>query len=137
MKTPLIALFIFIAATLTACGGSSFEWFPKVQDTTPPTVTATIGSTIFTNSTTYHKTIPPSVSVTLNGTDIGSAPVTIYYTTNNADPTTSSASFTTSGSVSIDKNTLLTDLTSPWVLKFLGYDTVSNKSSIITIMFKP
>ena len=123
MKKIYFPLLIVFVATLTACG-SNFEWFPKVADTTGPTVSATVGGKTFTNSTTYHSTIPPATSVTLSGTDITSVPVTIYYTTNGSAPTTSFTTYTAP-----------IQITDYWALRFFGKDSVGNQSSPITLTF--
>lgn len=123
MKKIYFPLLIVFVATLTACG-SNFEWFPKVADTTAPTVSATVGGKTFTNNTTYHSTIPPTTSVTLSGTDITSIPVTIYYTTNTA---LTESSFTT--------YTAPVQISAYWALRFFGKDSVGNQSSTVTLTF--
>lgn len=122
--TPLV---ILVAATLTACG-SNFEWFPKVADTSPPSITATIsGKTIFNNSTTHVTTLPASITFS------ASEATTIYYTTNGADPTTASASIDYPAQVTGPSITV-TDT----VLKFFGIDKSAgkNSSTIVSGMIK-
>jgi hypothetical protein len=75
MKRSYIPALIIVAAALAACGGTDFEWFPKVQDTTPPVVT--VSGPVFTNST-GHAALSSTVSFSAN------EPATIYYTTNSA-----------------------------------------------------
>jgi len=121
---PLMAL----AATMSACGEpSNFEWFPKVDDTFAPTVSASIaGKSIFNNSTTHVSALPQTVTFSAN------EPATIYYTTNGSEPTTTSASVniatgnasTTGPEISITNT----------VLKFFGIDkaTAPNQSATVT-----
>ncbi|NJD90250.1 MAG: hypothetical protein FIA91_01830 [Geobacter sp.] len=114
-RTPLL---ILTAATLAACG-SNFEWFPKVEDTAAPVITATIsGKTIFNNSTTHVSTLP--ANVTFSATEAA----TIYYTTNGTDPTTASASIAYPAQVTGPSITL-TDT----ILKFFGIDKSASKNS--------
>ena len=125
MKKFCTPLLILTAATISACG-SNFEWFPKVPDTTPPDITATIsGKTIFNNSTTHVTTLP--ASVTFSSTEAA----TIFYTTNGSDPTTSSASITVSSPVNGPTITV-TDT----ILKFFGIDKSSNSSTIVSGIIK-
>lgn len=123
---PLMAL----AATISACG-SDFEWFPKVDDTFAPTVSASIaGKSIFNNGTTHVSTLPQTVTFSAN------EPATIYYTTNNSEPTTASASVDiATGNSSATGPTI--SITST-VLKFFGIDkaTTPNQSATVTNMIK-
>lgn len=120
-KTTLAALFL-ASATLTACG-SNFEWFPKVPDTTAPTITATVGGkTIFSNSTTHVASLPATVTFAT------SEAATVFYTTNGSEPTQSSASVATT-TVSVPGPTISVSGT---ILKFFGIDQSSNKNSSAT-----
>lgn len=114
-RTPLL---ILAASTISACG-NNFEWFPKVPDTTPPVITATIsGKTIFHNSTTHVTSLP--ASIIFSSTEAA----TIYYTTNGNEPTTSSTSIEIS---SPGVGPLITATAT--VLKFFGIDHSPNKNS--------
>jgi len=75
MKKSYIPALIIMAAALAACGGTDFEWFPSVTDTTPPVVT--VSGPVFTNST-GHAALPSTVSFSAN------EPATIFYTTNSS-----------------------------------------------------
>lgn len=120
MTTTKVLILIAIAATLSACG--DFEWFPKVVDTTPPTVSAFIaGKPIFNNGTTHVTAFP--ASVTFNTTE----PATIYYTTSGLEPTTASASVVTTANTAAGPSIIART-----VLKFFGIDSLSNSSAIQT-----
>lgn len=120
MKTIKILFIMIIAAAVSACG-SNFEWFPKVTDTTGPTVTATVGGKTFTNNSTTHVTALPA-SVTFFTTEAA----TIYYTTNGNTPTTSSTAVVTTANTAAGPSISVTDT----VLKFFGIDSSSNASAI-------
>jgi len=123
MKTIKILILMVIAATVSACG-SNFEWFPKVADTTPPTVSASIaGNAIFNNNSTHVTALPATV------TFFASETATVYYTTNNSDPTVSSPSVTISTSSGATGPSITVTNT---ILKFFGIDQLSNKSAIQT-----
>lgn len=130
MKTVKTLIFLSTAAALSACG-SNFEWFPKVADTTPPTVTATVASSsspnastaLFNNRTTHLPSFPATVTFSTDEA------ATIYYTTNGSTPTTASSSVKASTSASVTGPSITVTNT---VLKFFGIDTLSNKSSIQT-----
>lgn len=125
MKKFYAPLLILAVATISACG-SNFEWFPKVPDTTPPVITATInGKTIFNNSTTHVTTLP--VSVVFSTTETA----TIYYTTNGNDPTTASTAISVSNPVNGPSITVTNT-----ILKFFGIDKSSNSSTIISGIIK-
>jgi hypothetical protein len=115
LYTPAL---ILTAAALSACG-SNFEWFPKVADTTPPVITATVGGNTFTNNSTTHvSSLPAIVTFTSNEA------ATIYYTTNGSEPTTSSTAVDATSSV-VGPTITLTNT----VLKFFGIDKSANKNS--------
>lgn len=119
---PLVA----ITLTISACGGSDFEWFPTVSDTTAPAITATVsGKQLFANRTTHVSSYPATVTFS------SSEAATIYYTTNGSEPTTSSAS---ADSVSGPWPSIITDT----VLKFFGIDkaTKPNQSTTVTTYIK-
>jgi hypothetical protein len=119
MKKFCAPILILAAAGLSACG-SNFEWFPKVADTTPPVITATVGNSAFSNNSTTHvSSLPASVSFTSNEA------ATIYYTTNGSDPTTSSPAVDAGTSPVAGPTITLTNT----VLKFFGIDKSSNKNS--------
>lgn len=125
MKKIYTPLLILAAATISACG-SNFEWFPKVPDTTPPVITATIrDKTIFNNSTTHLSTLPSTV--TFSATEAA----TIFYTTNGSDPTTASASINYPSQANGPSITI-TDT----ILKFFGMDKSSNSSTIVSGIIK-
>lgn len=109
---------ILTAAALSACG-SNFEWFPKVADTTPPVITATVGGNTFTNNSTTHVSSLPAI-VTFSANEAA----TIYYTTNGSEPTTSSTSVAATASV-VGPTITLTNT----ILKFFGVDKSANKSA--------
>jgi len=112
---------LLAAAVLSACGGSTFELFPDFKDTSGPTVTASIANfTSFRNSTTHVSSFPAAVTFTADEA------ATIYYTTNNSDPTTASPSITASANTPISGPSI----TVSSVLKFFGVDSLANASSI-------
>lgn len=111
---------MIIAATVSACG-SNFEWFPKVSDTTGPTVTATVGGIAFANNSSTHVPSLPA-SVTFFTTEAA----TIYYTTNGDTPTTSSTAVVTSANTAAGPSISITNT----ILKFFGIDSLSNASAI-------
>jgi len=124
--------FMALAATISACGQpDNFEWFPDVDDTFAPAVSASIaGKSIFNNSTTHVSTLPQTVTFSAN------EPATIYYTTNNSEPTTTSASVSiATGNSSATGPTISITNT---VLKFFGIDkaTTPNQSATVTSMIK-
>jgi len=113
MKKSHIPALILMAAVLAACGGTDFEWFPKVQDTTPPVVTIT--GPVFTNST-GHAALHSTVSFSAN------EPATIYYTTNSAaaEAAFTPVEFSASPVVAFTLDAATT------VLRFFGIDKSSN-----------
>lgn len=117
MKTVKTLALITITAVLSGCG--KFEWFPDYIDDVPPTVTGTINNISFSNNTTIYPSIPSNV--TLSATDI-SEPVTIFYTTNGTDATSTYAAPLTIS----DKS---------WSLTVYGKDAVGNKSTPYTVKF--
>lgn len=120
---------VAIVLTLSACG-SNFEWFPKVDDTTAPAISATVsGKPLFDNRTTHLSSLPATVTFSAN------EPATIYYTTNGSDPTKSSASVDIpSTNSSATGPSIITDT----ILKFFGIDksTKQNQSATITTHIK-
>lgn len=122
-----------ITLTISACGGSDFEWFPPVSDTTAPAISATVASDsspgvskpLFANRTTHVSSYPATVTFSSNEA------ATIYYTTNGSEPTTASAS---ANSVTGPWPTIITDT----VLKFFGIDkaTQPNQSTTVTTYIK-
>jgi hypothetical protein len=120
MKRSTVLLIAGATMTIAACG-NNFEWFPTVQDTTPPAVSASIsGNSIFDNRTAHISSLPANVTFATNEA------ATIYYTTNGETPTTSSssvdiasASSTTGPSISVTNT----------ILKFFGVDHSANKNS--------
>lgn len=116
------------ALALSACG-SNFEWFPKVEDSTPPTVSATIsGQTLFNNHTTHVNSLPATVTFS------SSEAATIFYTTNGTDPSTSSASVDVTTTSVSGPTITITDT----ILKFFGIDKSAkkNKSTTVTSTIK-
>jgi len=113
MKKSYIPALIIMAAALAACGGTDFEWFPKVTDTTPPVVT--VSGPVFTNST-GHAALHSNVSLSAN------EPATIYYTTNSAaaDTAFTPVEFSSSPVVAFTLDAATT------VLRFFGIDKSSN-----------
>lgn len=121
---PALAL----TATLSACG--DFEWFPDVEDTFAPGVTASIsGNPLFDNHTTVVN-LPATVTFSAN------EPATIYYTTNGSAPTTSSASVNIPSANTSAQGPAIT-LTNT-VLKFFGIDKSPklNQSTTVTSYIK-
>jgi len=116
-------LILAVPLCLTACG--NFEWFPEVDDSTAPTIAATVGgNAIFNNRTTHVATLPASVVFTANEV------TTIYYTTNGAtEPTTASPSvqITTSSGASVANLITLTNT----ILWFFGIDQSNNSTAKI------
>lgn len=114
---------VAVALALPACG-SNFEWFPKVEDSTPPTVSATIsGQSLFNNHTTHVSNLP--ATVTFSATEAA----TIYYTTNGSEPTTSSASVDLVSISATGPSITLTDT----ILKFFGIDKSAKKNQSATV----
>lgn len=123
MKTTKVLTLIAMAATVAACG--SFEWFPPVADTTPPTVSASIsGNSIFNNRTTHVSALPATVTFFS-----ANEPATIYYTTNGTAPTTSSSSVVIPSTTGVAGPSISVTNT---ILKFFGIDKSSNSSAIQT-----
>lgn len=123
MKITRAILIVAAPLVITACG-SNFEWFPKVADTTPPTVTAKIsGIQIFNNSSTHVTSLPANV---IFYTDEAA---TIYYTTNGNDPTESSPSVVISSAAGATGPSITATST---ILKFFGIDTSTNKNRSTT-----
>lgn len=113
---------ILLAAALTACGSTDFEWFPKVDDTTPPVVS--LSGLTFRNST-GHAPLLSTVSFSAN------EPATIYYTTN------SSADVSAFTSVDFSSTPVpgFTLTTATNILRFFGIDKSPNlnKSTVQTV----
>jgi len=125
MKKSYITALIIVAAALAACGGTDFEWFPKVEDTTPPVVTATISNTTFLNSsssTVHASSLPATVTFSAD------EPATIYYTTNGSDPSTTSPSLEFSATPVQGPGISVTNT----VLKFFGIDKSKNLNKSTT-----
>lgn len=123
MKIAKAILAVAAPLIIAACG-SNFEWFPAVQDTTAPTVTAQIsGIQIFNNSSTHVSTLPANVIFFAN------EPATVYYTTNGSEPTASSASVAiTSAGGSTGPSISVANT----ILKFFGIDQSDNKNKSTT-----
>lgn len=129
MKKSYIPALIIMAAALAACGGTDFEWFPPVTDTSPPIITATISNVTFQNNSTaatVHTSALPA-TVTFSADE----PATIYYTTNGNDPSTTSPSIEYSSSPVAGPGISVTKT----ILKFFGIDKATNlnKSATRTI----
>lgn len=129
MKLGKLIPALALVSTLAACG-DDFEWFPDVEDTFAPSVTASIsGNPLFENRTTLVS-LPATVVFSAN------EPATIYYTTNGAVPSTSSASVNiTSANTSTPGPSI--SLTNT-VLKFFGIDKSPklNQSNTVTTYIK-
>jgi chitobiase/beta-hexosaminidase-like protein len=129
MKKSYIPAVIMMTTALAACGGTDFEWFPRVVDTTPPVVLATISNTTFQNNssaaTVHASPLPATVTFSVN------EPATIYYTTNGTDPSTTSPSLEFSSTPVQGPEIPVTRT----ILKFFGIDksTSQNKSTTKTI----
>jgi hypothetical protein len=119
MKKSYIPALIIMAAALAACGGTDFEWFPKVTDTTPPVVVATISNATFrnTSSATAHVSSLPA-TVTFSADESA----TIYYTTNGSDPLITSPSIEFSSAPVPGPGISVTNT----ILKFFGIDKSAN-----------
>ncbi len=114
---------ILLAAALTACGSTDFEWFPKVNDTTPPVISLT-GPTFRNNS--GHATLNTTV-VSFSADE----PAMIYYTT--------SATAAESAFTSLDFSTTpvvgFTITAANTILRFFGIDKSPNlnKSTVQSV----
>jgi len=129
MKLIKIIPALAIVSTISACG-EDFEWFPDVEDTFAPSITASIsGSPLFDNRTTVVS-LPATVTFSAN------EPATIYYTTNGAAPSTTSASvnIAVANSATLGPTITITNT----VLKFFGIDksTRLNQSNTVTTYIK-
>jgi len=121
MKKLSTTAVLLAAAALSACGGSTLEFFPDYSDTSAPTVTASIsGTTSFRNNTTHVAAFPVTV------TFLSDEAATIYYTTNGADPTVASSSFVASANTPISGPSITINT----ILKFFGVDTLANAAAI-------
>lgn len=117
-----------IAITISACGGSKFEWFPTTQDTTPPVISAKAknANVAFKNTSTMTIALPDTVVFTAN------EPTTIYYTTSGVDPVVPDSPHVTISNISggsvdgpvIDETDTL--------LIILGVDKSGNKSPLLS-----
>lgn len=122
MKKSYIPALIMMTAALAACGDTTFEWFPRVTDTTPPNIVVTVSNTTFQNNSTAATVRTSSLPATV--TFSANEPATIYYTTNSTDPTTSSASVEFSSGPVSGPGISVTKT----VLKFFGIDKSENKN---------
>lgn len=123
MKISVACAIVAVTFTLSACGGSTFEWFPATPDSTAPTITAKIqGNSIFSNRTTH-------ISAAANVVFSTNEAATIYYTTNATDPTITS-SFVVAPANTEVTGPLISGATT--VLKFFGLDTANNSSATQT-----
>lgn len=124
MKIAKAILILATPVVFSACGSANdFEWFPDPPDTSAPSVSATIffdngasSKPVFLNGTTHVATLP--AYVTFSATESA----TIYYTTNGADPTLSSAFV----GLGVPGPTITTTNT---ILKFFGIDQSENKNA--------
>lgn len=126
---------------LIATAGSTFKYFSvdrsannsatqtttiaikPSSDTTPPAVAAKVsGQTLFNNSSVIATSNPVTVNF------IASEPVTVYYTTNNSEPTTSSASVPVGSTLQADGPTISLTNTILW---YFGIDLANNSSTKI------
>ena len=121
MRIARTILSLAASLIITACGSvDNFEWFPSVPDTTPPSVSASIaGNAIFNNHTTHVATLPANVIFTASET------TTVYYTTDNSTPNTSSPSVDVSPASSVTGPSISVTNT---ILKFFGVDHSDNKN---------
>ncbi len=118
-----------ISFTIAACG-SDFEWFPKAEDTTAPTVSAKVSDTpLLSNYTTHVSSLPAGVTFTANES------TTVYYTIDGNTPTTTSATADITSTAAVSGPSITVSGTT---LKFLGVDKSSkkNQSSIQTSYIK-
>ena len=120
MKKSYIPAAIILATALAACGGTDFEWFPRVEDTTPPVVA--VSGPVFTNST-GHAALTSNVSFTAN------EPATIFYTTNTSAPDTAFASVEFSSGPVVG----FTISAANTILRFFGIDKANNRSTTQTV----
>lgn len=128
MKLIKIIPALAIVSTISACG--DFEWFPDVEDTFAPSITASIsGKPLFENRTTVVS-LPATVTFSAN------EPATIYYTTNGAAPSTTSASVNIAAANSAAQGPTISITNT--VLKFFGIDksTRLNQSNTVTTYIK-
>jgi hypothetical protein len=122
MKKISNVAFLLVAAALSACGGSTLEFFPDYVDSTAPNITASIsGTTSFSNNTTHVSALPATVTFSSNEA------ATIYYTTDGSEPTTASSPITASANTPTSGPSITISST---ILKFFGVDKLSNASSI-------
>jgi hypothetical protein len=130
MKKSYIPALIMMTTALAACGGTDFEWFPRVQDTTPPVVIATISNTTFQNNSTavtlHTSSLPATVTFSAD------EPATIYYTTNGSDPSTTSPSTEYSSTPVQGPGISATNT----ILKFFGIDKSPNLNRSATKTIK-
>ena len=120
MKIARTIMFIAAPLLITACG-SNIEWFPSTEDTVAPTVTATIDGKSFSNNTTLHiSNLTSSVIFTANET------TTVYYTTDNTQPTTSSTAVSITSSTGVTGPLISVTNT---ILRFFGKDSAGNVST--------
>lgn len=131
MNLKKIIPVLAIAITVTACGGSNFEWFPSVPDTTAPVVTAKAKSAgvLFKNTSTTTIPLPDTVVFQAN------EPTTIYFTTSGEDPVVPTSEHRTISGVnggSIDGPVIEEDNT---ILKILGVDKGGNTTAQVYTIF--
>ena len=121
MNLPKMLAIPAVILALAACG--NFEWFPKTVDTTPPNVTASIlGKAPFTNTTTHVSAFPATVVFAAN------EPATIYFTTDNSSPSTSSPSVIIASTVGVNGPTIISNT----ILKYFGIDATPQKNQSAT-----
>jgi len=124
MKLEKMIPAMALVLTLAACG-SDFEWFPSDYnqiDNTPPAVSASVASKpLFNNGTTHLTSLNPPPNVIFFSVEAA----TIYYTTNNTEPTDQSPS--------VDVPTNNTSVTGPSIIQdtvlwFFGIDKSVNRN---------
>jgi len=129
MKLIKIIPALAIVSTIAACG-EDFEWFPDVEDTFAPSITASVsGKPLFDNRTTLVS-LPAMVTFSAN------EPATVYYTTNGSAPSTASASVNIATANSSAEGPSITITNT--VLKFFGIDKSArlNQSNTVTTYIK-
>lgn len=131
MNISKISIILILLLTLTAYS-RDYKWvsLSAAAETDLPVIKAMVASTTLDQSTSNHVTLPLTIIFTAD------QPVTIYYTTNGEEPTTS----TTSYSIVANANS---EVIGPTINSYdntlfaIGVDATGSLTTLLTYTFVP